>query len=186
MKRAILPALMITLLLCACGNGGAAAEEKLEARRDALAAAEEITFTADVTANLGDEVFACTLACAATPEEVSAEVLAPEPVAGVRAVSRDGETTLRYEGVQLSVGAAGLGPMQAVPLLMRALKAGHVIRAWTETAERGALIAAEIYADDNYALTVWFDSAALSPVHASLSEGGTELLRCEIRNFTYR
>lgn len=185
MRRVVLPVLMISLLLCACG--GAAAEEALEKQRDTLAAAEEITFTAELTANLGDEVFACTLACVSTPEEVTAEVLEPALIAGVKASVRDGEATLRYEGMQLHLGdALGAGPISAVPLLFRALKTGHIIRAWTEKAEDGELLAAELYADDDYALTMWFDADALSPVHASISENGTELLRCEIKDFTYR
>ena len=184
-KRAILPALMITLLLSACG--GAAAEETLEKQRDVLAAAEEICFTAEVTASAGDEVFVCTLRCSSTPEEITAEVVEPESVAGVKASVKDGETTLRYEGVQLSVGDPdAMGPMGAVPLLFRALTAGHIIRAWTEKAEDGALLAAEVYADDDFALTLWFDADTLTPVHASLSEDGTEFLRCEFKDFSYQ
>lgn len=186
-KRAVLPALMITLLLAGCG-GGTATEEQLEARRETYAAAEEIAFTAEVTAFLGDEVFSCTLACAATPEEISAEVTAPELVSGVKAVVRDGETQIRYEGVQLSVGSGmdALGPFSAVPILFRALRAGHVIRAWTEPGDGGVLVAAELYADDDYALTMWFEERTLTPVHASLSLDGAELARCEIRDFTVR
>lgn len=188
MRRVILPVLMISiLLLSACGNGGAA-EEKLEKQRDTLAAAERVAFTAEVTASLGDEVFLCTLDCAATPEEITVEVVEPSPVAGVKATVKNGEATLRYADVQLSVGT-GLedspGPLGAMPLLFRALRVGHVIRAWTEKDGEASLIAAEIYADDDLALTMWFDAGTLSPVHASVSRDGAEVIRCAIRNFTF-
>ena len=64
MRRMFLPALMITLLLTGCG--GAAPERKIEELRETLTAAEEITVTADVTADLESEVFQCTLRCIST------------------------------------------------------------------------------------------------------------------------
>lgn len=181
-KRAILPALMISALLAGCG--GADAETRIEERRDALADAEEITFTALVTADLGDEVFKCTLLCGATPEALTVEVAAPEAVAGVRARMSAGETTLEYEGVILSVGGLEDGPLAAMPLLLAALKSGHVIRAWAE--EDGGCFAAQLYADDEEELTVWFDAETLSPVAASLSREGAERIRCEIQEFQFR
>ena len=177
MKRALVPALMISLLLCACG--GEEAEQRIERQRDALAAAEEISFTARVRADLGDEVFLCVLDCSQTPEGLTVEVREPEEIAGIRAHAAGGETTLEYDGVIL----AG-GPLGAMPLLLRALTEGHVIRAWEE--DGGALIAAEIYADDDYALTLWFDGESLAPRCASVSEEGAEFLRCDVERFDYR
>ena len=180
MKRVVLPVLMITLLLSACG--GAALEEQVEARRDALGAAECIRFTAEVTSDLGNEVFACTLACASTPERVTMEVLSPEIIAGVTASAAAGETALEYGSVQLAVGAADApGPFSALPLLCEALRTGHVIRVWRED----GLVAAEFYAGDDYGLTVWFTESGLVPVHAELygSADGRVLVRCEIRDF---
>lgn len=183
MKRVIAPVLMITLLFAACG-GGAAIEEQVEARRDALAAAERISFTAEVTADLGSEVFVSTLACTVTPEQVSMEVLSPELVAGVTAsvAAGEGKTAIEYGAVQLIVGAPDApGPFTALPLLCEALRAGHVIRAWRED----GLVAAEFYAGDDYGLTVWFTESGLVPVHAELygSADGHVLARCEIRDF---
>ena len=181
-KRAILPVLMIAALLTGCG--GANAEERIEKQRDDLAAAQEISFTADVTANFENEVFQCTLRCTATPEEVVVEAVEPELIAGVRARMAAGEATLEYEGVILSIGGKAGGPLAAMPILFAALKSGHVIRAWAE--QDGELYAAELYAHDDYALTMWFDAENLAPVHASLSEDGAEFLGCEIRDFHYR
>ena len=72
MKRAIVPALMTALLLTACGGG---LEERIEARRDALAEAECIAFTTALTADLDTEVFACTLDVARTMEETALTVV---------------------------------------------------------------------------------------------------------------
>ena len=184
MKRVIAPVLMITLLLAACG-GGAVLEERVEARRDALAAAERISFTAEVTADLGSEVFESTLACTATPEGVTMEVISPELIAGVTATATAGagETAMEYGSVQLLVGATDApGPFSALPLLCEALRTGHVIRAWSED----GLVAAEFYAGDERGLTVWFDESGLTPVHAEFYSGSADGhvdVRCEIRDF---
>ena len=187
MKRALLSALMITLLLAGCG-GEAALEERLEARRDEYAAAETLSFTAEITANLGNEIFPCTLACTAMEEETRVEVLEPSLVAGVTASLRAGETELRYEGLQLSFGAADAAagsPMAFAPLLTKALRSGHIIRAWRETGgEAPPRVAAEIYIDDTRQLTVWYDSGTLTPQAALLSSDGEEAVRCTLRDFT--
>lgn len=184
MRRFLTAALMISLLLTGCGEN--AAERKIEQQRDALAAGSQLSFRADLTAAVGDDVFCCTLDCAATADEVKIEVVSPELIAGITARLREGEAELEYDGVRLSFGTSaleGLKPVSAIPLLCKALKAGHVIRAWTEKTEDGALVAAEIYADENYGLTVWFDSGTLTPLHAELSRDGAVVVSCDFSNF---
>lgn len=181
MKRVVLPVLMTALLFAACG-GGAAIEEQVEARRDALAAAERVCFTAEVAADFGSEVFECTIACVATPEQIAMEVLSPELVAGVTASVAAGETAIEYGSVQLILGAPDApGPFSALRLLCEALRTGHVIRVWREE----DLVAAEFYVGDDRGLTVWFTERDLTPSHAELysSADGRALVRCEIRDF---
>ena len=60
---------------------------------------------------------------------------------------------------------------------------GHVVRAWEE--DGGKVLAAELYADDDYGLTLWFDAESLAPLNASLSENGAEEIRCEFENFSF-
>ena len=160
MRRYLVPALMMLLLLTGCGE--APAERRVEERRDAFAAAE-LGFTAAVTVT----------------------VTAPENVAGVTAQIRDGETAVEYEGVRLSVGAAGetgLHPISAVARLCEALRRGHVIRAWPE----GDETAAEIFIDGETGLTVWFSGGALTPCGAEFARGGAVAVRCELTNFQIR
>lgn len=188
MRRWLLPALMITLLLTGCG--GSKPERKLEDMRKTLAAAQEVTLTAEVTALLRDEEFSCTLACTAAPECVTVEVLAPETIAGIRAtVGADG-TRIEYEDVALGLGgwAPDAAPVTALPLLLTALRTGSTLRAWTEWEEERTLFVREYYVTDDTTLCVWFDAKTSLPVHAEFSgsSGGRTLLRCEITDFTYR
>ena len=186
MRRYLLPALMISLLLSGCG--GAGAERMIAEQHQKFAEAEALSFTADVTANIGDEVFDCTLACSFEQETVTVEVLAPESVAGVRARVADGSLALEYEGLSLGVGTAGLEditPVGAGPLLVQALRSGFLQRCWTERDGDRELLAAQVYVSDLAALTLWYDAETLTPTHGEFSQDGAVVLRCEIRDFTY-
>ena len=186
MRRWLLPALMIALLLSGCSGG--APERKLEEMRRSLAAAEEAAITADVTAFLGDERFSCALLCRADAERVTVEVTAPETIAGIRAVIGTDGTTIEYEDISLGIGGAGTdaAPVTALPLLLAALRNGSTLRRWTEREGERTLFVREYYVTDDTSLTVWFDASSLLPAYAEFSRNGAAVLHCEIREFSYR
>ncbi len=185
MRRWLLPALMIPLLLTGCGKS--VPERKLEELRKTLAAAEEIALTAEITAELGEEVFACTLGCTAAGERVVVEVTAPESVAGVRAVLTPDGATLEYETLSLGVGQdSPLSPIGALPRLLSALRGASVLRSWTEWAEEKTLFVREYWLSEDMTLRVWFDAATLLPAHAEFIAGGRAALRCDILSFTWK
>lgn len=186
MRRWFLPALMITLLLTGCAD--AVPERKLEEQWEALAAAQEITVLADVSALLGNERFDCTLFCSTSEDRFTVEVRAPETIAGIRAtVDADG-TRIEYADVSLGVGGAAEtpSPLAALPLLLTALRGGSALRRWTERETKRTLLVREYYVTDDTTLTVWTDGDSLEPVHAEFTCGGAVTIRCEIREFTYR
>ena len=184
-ERALLGALTMALLLTGCGKG---TEETLEARRDALAGAERIAFTAALRCDLDTEEFCCTVKAEQTPEELRLTVTEPEELSGITArLSEDGEGLLEYEGLSLSLGRAlteGPGPLQSLPILLTALREGYVLRAWRERDGETELLAAELWAGDDLSLTVWYDAQSLNPVHAGFGMDGKERIRCEITEFT--
>ena len=186
MRRWILPALMISLLLTGCGDS--AREREIDGMRKTLAAAEEIAVTADITANLGSERFSCTLRCTQTAKQTAVELTAPETVAGIRAVVGGDGMQLEYAGLSLGVGGwtPDAAPVTALPLLLTALQSGSTLRCWTEWEEERTLFVREYYVTDDAAMTVWYDASTLLPAHAELRRGGETVLRCEILDFTYR
>ncbi len=186
MRRWLLPALMIPLLLAGCGRS--AAERKVDEMRAALRASVEIAVTADVTANLGDERFSCTLECRTDAEKTTVEIIAPESVAGIRAVVSGDGTKIEYAGLSLGVGGwrPGSAPVTALPLLLTALKSGSTLRTWTEWEGERTVFVRELYVTDDTTLCVWIDAATTLPIHAEYSQGGETLLRCEIKDFSYR
>ena len=119
MRKATLFALMLTLLLTACGGE----EERdpaseLQAAYAGLAAA---TLEADITCHYDDETRTYTMLCDYTPGSSTVTVLAPEDLAGISATVAEGELTLSYEDVSLDAGsysAAAISPVAALPKLM--------------------------------------------------------------------
>lgn len=187
--KRILPALMMTLLLAACGGTGRA-EAKIEALRDAVAAAEELAFTAAVRADVGGEEFCCTLRCTGTAAGCTAEVVEPELIAGVTAQLSPGGAEIGFGGVSLPLalsGAPDLSPLAAAGLTADALRFGHVRRAWTERdAEGKTLYAAELYVTDAAELTLRFGGETFAPLSAELAVDGAVRAVCEISDFSYK
>ena len=184
MRRFLLPALMMTLLLSACR--GAVPERRIEELKQSLTAAQSVTLTADVSANLENEVFSCTLACTARPDAVTVEVRAPESIAGIRAVTDAEGSRIEYGDLSLGVGgeAGGSAPVTALPLLLNALKQGSALRSWYEREGEEERIVREYYLTDGASLAVWLDGESLRPLNAEFREGGAVTIRCEITQFT--
>ena len=185
MRRFLLPALMMTLLLTGCG--GAAPERRMEELKQNLSDARRITLTAEVTATLENEVFACTLDCAAQPDAVTVEVRAPESIAGIRAVVDDSGSRIEYGDISLGVGGQAdiPAPVTALPLLIDALRHGSVMRTWSEREDGRETIVREYYLTDEASLAVWLDAETLRLLHAEFRRGGAVAIRCEITDFTY-
>jgi hypothetical protein len=176
---------MIALLLSGCGN--AVPERRMEELKQSLTAAQRVTLTADVTANLENEVFSCTLKCSAQPDAVTVEVLAPDSIAGIRAVVDPEGSRIEYADISLGVGgeAEVPAPVTALPLLLTALKGGSTLRTWTERADGRELVVRESYVSDDTSLVVWLDAESLQPLCAEFRRGGTVAISCEITQFTY-
>ena len=179
MKRAGTAALTISLalLLCACGSAGT--EQRIEARRGELAAAETLSFTAELTANLAEEAFAFSLACSESGGVLSAEVLSPASIAGIRFRMEDAGSVMEYETVSFTLGDAAGYPLTFLPVLTEALRSGHIVRCWSEHGH----LAAELYVGEERSLTVWYAEETMNPAFASLSESGVERVRCHITAF---
>lgn len=186
MRRWLLPALMITLLLTGCGS--TVPEKKLEEQRSRLAAAEEISVTADVTACTEEEIFSCTLRCDVHPDAVTVEVLAPETIAGIRAVTDPEGERIEYADVSLGVGGGNddqPSPVRALPQLVSALRAGSVLSAWTEWEGERTLFVRSYYVTDDTTLSVWFDGGTLLPSYAEFRCGDRTAVRCVITEFDW-
>jgi len=119
--------MMLLLLLCGCESRRQVKEpERIqEFYRQTVACQMQ----ADVRCQYDDAVRQYSFLCSWTPEESTVEVTAPAELAGIRAILRGENLLLEYRGMSLDAGALSsqeIAPVQALPLLLRALQQGYV------------------------------------------------------------
>lgn len=176
MRKALLFAPMLMLLLTACGGGGEKVDQaaQLQAQYAALASA---TMEADVTCHYDGEVRTYTLLCAYTPAESTVTVLAPANLSGISATVADGKLHLSYEDVSLDAGgysAASISPVAALPKLMAAAGSGYLTEQSEEPlGERNSLrLACDLPDDAGTVYTTWFDQETLLPLRSEIAVDG--------------
>ena len=160
MRKALLFAPMLMLLLTACGGG----EEKDPGTvlQQQYAAVAEATMEADVTCHYEGEERTYTLLCAYTPEKSTITVMAPDNLAGISATLEGEELTLSYDDISLDAGsysAAAISPVAALPKLMAAASAGYLTEQSEETVgERSCLrLSFDLSEEEVTLYTTWFD-----------------------------
>ena len=120
----------LCLLLTACGGTGGEAGDAADARMPYRNMAGCV-MEAEVSCTQDGAAWEATLQCDYVPEgETTVEVLAPETIAGVKAVLSDGEVELVYEDQCLNAGnlsSQEVSPMACLPQLMSALRDGWLL-----------------------------------------------------------
>ena len=176
MRKALLFAPMLMLLLTACGGGGEKVDPaaELQAQYAALSAA---TMEADVTCHYPDEVRDYTLLCEYTPSESTVTVLSPDNLAGISATVADGKLHLNYDDISLDAGgysAAAISPVAALPRLMAAAGSGYITEQSEESInERSCLrLACDLPDDESTLYTTWFDQDTLLPLRSEITVDG--------------
>lgn len=129
----------LCLLLTACGGTGGEAGDAADARMPYRNMAGCV-MEAEVSCTQDGAVWEATLQCDYVPEgETTVEVLAPETIAGVKAVLSDGEVELVYEDQCLNAGnlsSQEVSPMACLPQLMSACGTGGCWRRARRTGRR--------------------------------------------------
>ncbi|MBR2131869.1 MAG: hypothetical protein IJ955_04885 [Oscillospiraceae bacterium] len=178
MRKALLFAPMLMLLLTACGGG----EEKdaVAQLQQQYAAVEQATLEADITCHYDEEVREYTLLCAYTPEKSTVTVLKPENLSGISAQVENGTLTLQYDDLSLDAGtysAAAVSPVVALPKLMEAAAWGYPTEQGEEMLEERACIRLGCDLSDapGTLYTTWFDQESLLPMYSEISTDGVLL-----------
>jgi len=174
-RKALLFAPMLMLLLTACGGEEKDPAADLQAQYAAVSSA---VMEADVTCHYEDEERVYTLRCDYTPGESTVTVLSPENLAGISATVADGELKLSYQDVSLDAGsysAAAISPVAALPRLMAAAASGYVTEQSREDVEERPCLrlACDLPDDEGTLYTTWFDQETLLPLRSEISAEGT-------------
>ena len=193
MRKLLIFAPMLMLLLTACGGGQE--KDEAEAIQEQYAAVESATLEAELTCHYAGEEREYTLLCAYTPESSTVTVMAPADLAGVSATVADGKLCLSYEDVSLDAGAgasAAASPVTALPKLMEAAATGYMTERSREmVGDRPCLrLSCDLPEDSGVLYTTWFDEEALVPLKSVVALDGAVVFdvswdRFEVVSFTH-
>lgn len=184
MKRTITLLLSLALLLIGCGEKESAAAD-IQAQYGSVAAAE---MEAEVTFHMTKEDRAFTLQCSYTPQESTVTVTAPDTVKGVSATVTSEGLAIAYQGAVLSAGKVGdIGPVNALPCLLRAVAEGYLVEEGRETVggvDCRRLTLDTVAGETPVTCTAWLDAETLLPRYAELSCDGAVLVSIRLLTFS--
>ncbi len=182
----------LCLLLTACGGtGGEAAEPAdLRARYQEMAGC---VMEAVVTCSQETLLWEGTLRCDYAREgESSVEVLAPESIAGVRAVLSGEELQLEYEDLCLNAGTLSreeISPMSCLPRLMSALAEGWLLEEsrenWGETPCLRLTMDQSGPQGGKILSTLWLREEDGTPLRGEIAVDGEIILTAEFTSFAF-
>ena len=173
MRKRAFSALMISLslLLSGCGERSVDTAQRLQERYSAM---ETVKATAQVDFTYQDQLRSYTLCCSGGEGKYEVEVLAPEHLAGIRAVFDGEKQSLVFEDLCLDAGTVSrekISPAAVVPQLLEALGSGYIFETcFTERNDAQCLYAGI----DTTAQTgkivygVWFSEETLQPLYAEV------------------
>lgn len=175
---------LLCLMLSGCGKQDPA-QEALEFRT-ALMEMGGCSFSAQVRAEDGEQVYEFTLRCVWENGTAQLEVLEPESIAGIRATVAAGSTSLEFDGAVLDFGnlAGGqLSPVAAPWLLVCCWQNEYI--AWSGAdGQQRRVTYLRGYEDEELTVDTWFSEQI--PVYAELSWNGRRCLSVTICDFQMR
>ena len=176
MKRTVLFALMIPLLLTGCG--ARRNTENWKAFAQAVENAERISFHADIAVHREDTAAAFGADVTHENGETLITLTAPDTVSGIAVRAADGKASLEFDGVMLSLDAGrgeALSPCGAPARLLSVLTGGA-----PEYADESS---AAFTGADGERVTVYRNEAG-ALTGAEIARGGKTILTLSITDWT--
>ena len=185
------PMMTLFLLLAGCGAAQEATEEQTAQMKYQMMTG--CVMEAEVTGGMGEEdagTFA--LRCEYDPEgESVVEVLAPETVAGIRAVVGSDTMTVMYEDLCLPAGTLSrerISPAACLPWLMDSLRDGWLLEESAEEVDGVPCLRLCLDETDDGAkmeATVWIRQDDKTPVRGEIAVDGEKILTAEFTSFQF-
>ena len=189
-KWSYVPMITLCFLLTSCG--GSTGEEVTDFRGQ-YQEMEGCTMEAVVSCNQEGLEWEAQLACEYVPgSESTVEVLAPETIAGVRAVFTDSDWRVEYEDTCLNVGTLSdeeLSPALCLPRLMSALRDGWLLEENEE--DWGEIPCLRVSLDQSGSQggkiisTLWLQQDDGTPLRGEIAVDGEIILKAEFTEFAF-
>ena len=187
-KWMCVPMMTLCLLLSGCGGEKEAEEDPRSRFQEMSGCAME----AAVSCEQADTVWEAVLRCDYVPDgESTVEVLAPETIAGVKAVFYDTDWLLEYEDTVLNAGALSgeaVSPAVCLPRLMSALRDGWLLEENEENWNDIPCLRLTVDQSGNSGKTVstvWLRQDDGTPARGEMSVDGEIILTAEFTSFSF-
>ena len=189
-KVILLFALMTTVLLSGCADGGA--QQALDTAltiRSTFLNDPQCAFRASLSADYGQRVYDFELDVTRNAEETVLTVISPELVAGITARLREETGFLEYDGLCLETGpltSDGMSPLSAVPAMFDAIRGAYIL---TCGYTQDGLLRVdygdpEQPADSGTQFSIWFDPTTFNPTRGEVTCDGFRCVTCTFSLFT--
>lgn len=191
-KSYVVCVLMISLLLSACGGGGAGGPQELVLTiRGEYLSAQGCAAQLEVVADYGQRVYTYTMDVTVTGDEGVLTVTAPEEVAGITVRMSPEQGWLEYDGAALETGpldGEGLTPVGAVFALLESARSGFIDNCAQEALGDQQTLRVlcrqpELSAGQGRETTLWFDTGTHSLVQGEVRVDGYRVLLCRFQQF---
>ena len=189
-KRMCVPMMALCLLLTACGGTEETGAANL---RDRYHDMTGCMMEAAVSCDQEGLAWEANLRCDYVPGgESTVEVLAPETIAGVKAILNDVDWRLEYEDDSLNAGTLSqeeISPAMCLPRLMNALRDGWLLEeneeAWNETPCLRLCLDQTGAEDGKIVSTLWLRQDDGTPLRGEIAVEGEVLLTADFTDFSF-
>lgn len=178
------------LLLCACSGSGKDGDlqSAIDFRADYLGAAS-CSYTAEVTADYGETIYAFTMDCISKPDGTTElTVTEPESIAGITAQVTGDNGEITFDGMSLDFGTLAEGnviPVAAPAVTADCWREAYIASAGREDGkyrvsyERG-------YEHETLQVDTWFSTEKNIPIYAEICYNDICVLKVTITGFQFR
>ncbi|MDD3164269.1 MAG: hypothetical protein PHS97_00225 [Oscillospiraceae bacterium] len=182
LARTAVPMMLAFVLLSGCGDKS----DKQTALdfRTKLLGDSTVSYTAEISADYGDRVYAFTLNASGAPGgETDVTVAAPEEIAGIAATVDADCVHVRYPDVSLEFGtmADGFVAPICLPSILNACWTSGYIDSSGEDDGKWLVAYRKGYEAEELLVRCWFDEQI--PVYAEISYQGDIVLTADLSNF---
>ena len=176
--------LLTAVFLTGCADASSELEKGMELRSQILKA-EQVCFSADISADYGDSIQLFSVDCSSDNQgDLTFTVTAPETIAGITGRISQDKGFLTFDGTALCftlLTDEQLNPASAPWILMRSIRSGYLTSAGME-GELLRLTIDDSYDEDALQLDIW-TTEDLSPNRAEICYDGRTILTMAVREF---